>query len=303
MDLDIKKIISNLEKEIKQISDKKSEAEMMNRLKEAAEVYQGEDRVITSEELVKEIKQRPDELKIMSGIKDLDDILSGFRPNQLVVVAAPTKNGKTAFCMFMTAKMKEHSPLWFPFEEGADELAIKFLERGEEVPHFCLPLNNIPANLTWIEQKIIESIVKYNTKIVFIDHLHFIVPFAGERQDLMIGKTMRELKAIAKRWGITIVLISHLKKTKMDRSPDLEDLRDSSFIAQEADTVILLWRQTIRERNEVKTTGNVMVSVQANRRTGKTGNVKLVYKDGQYYPEAWKDQMEVIYEEADAIDD
>jgi replicative DNA helicase len=286
----IQEFIKSLEKELSIAKDKRYEAEMMNRLKEAAKIYQGDDKVITSEELVEDIKIRPEELKIMSGIGGLDSILKGFRPNQLIVIAAPTKNGKTVFCMDLTSKMKEYAPLWFPFEEGADELVIKFIERDEEVPHFCVPQKNLPANLLWLEQKIIEGIVKYNSKIVFIDHLHFIVPFSGERQDLMIGQTMRDLKGMAKRWGITIILIAHLKKTKIDRSPDLEDLRDSSFIAQEADTVILLWRQTTREGGDVVTTNNVNVSVQANRRTGKTGNVKMVYKEGHFYEEAWVDE-------------
>ena len=72
--------------------------------------------------------------------------------------------------------------------------------------------------------------------------------------------------------------------------PDLEDLRDSSFIAQEADTVLMLWRETKRENGEVKITNNVNLSVQANRRTGKTGNVKMVYSDGHFNEQAWQDE-------------
>jgi replicative DNA helicase len=114
-------------------------------------------------------------------------------------------------------------------------------------------------------------------KVEFIDHLHFIVPFSAERQDLRIGETMRALKQLAEKWNVLIILIAHLKKTRVDRAPDLEDLRDSSFIAQESDTVILLWRESIRTGREVVITNNVTVSVQANRRTGKTGNVKMVF--------------------------
>jgi replicative DNA helicase len=114
-------------------------------------------------------------------------------------------------------------------------------------------------------------------KVEFIDHLHFIVPFSAERQDLRIGETMRALKQLAEKWNMLIILIADLKKTRVDRAPDLEDLRDSSFIAQESDTVILLWRESIRTDREVVITDNVTVSVQANRRTGKTGNVKMVF--------------------------
>lgn len=290
----IEKFIENLEKEITETQKDAYDTGTLLRLKEVAKVYQGDDRVITSEELVKEIKTRPPELQMFTGIKSVDDILKGFRPNQLVVLAAPTKNGKTSFAMDITTKMTEHSPLWFPFEEGGDELVIKFLERKETPPQFCLPRENVPYSMEWLEEKIIEGIVKYGSKIVFIDHLHFIVPFSSERQDLKIGETMRALKQIAKRWGICIVLISHLKKTKVDRSPDLEDLRDSSFIAQEADTVIMLWRQSERVKGDIKTTDNVNVSIQANRRTGKTGNIKMKFEDGHFVEYDWsKDDIEL----------
>ena len=121
---------------------------------------------------------------------------------------------------------------------------------------------------------------------MFVDHLHFIVDF-GDNMSVQIGKTMRELKRIAKTWDIVIVLIAHLKKTKVDEQPDLEDLRDSSFIAQEADTVIMLWRQTERQNGQVVITNNVNISVQANRRTGKTGNVKMVFDKGKFLEQDW----------------
>lgn len=273
--------IERLQTEVKTEEEKQ-------RLLEIAKIYDGEDKMILSSELVELIKTRPEELKIMSGIKGLDDILKGFRPSQVVVVAAPTKNGKTSFCMELTTQMKEYCPAWFPLEEGAEELLTKFIERKEEPPIFCTPASYTKIDLNWIENKIIEAIVKYGTKIVFIDHLHFIVPFSAERTDLRIGETMRALKGIAKRWGITIFIIAHLKKTKLESQPELDDLRDSSFIAQEADTVMFLWRQGEKSKDGVQITNNVNLSVQANRRTGGTGNIKLVYDNGRFKEQEWE---------------
>jgi replicative DNA helicase len=130
--------------------------------------------------------------------------------------------------------------------------------------------------------------VKYGSKLFFIDHLHFIVPFNSDRLDTRIGDTMRQLKTIAKKHKVIIVLVAHLKKTEVTIAPTLEDLRDSSFIAQEADTVMMLWRETKRENNEVKITNNTTLSVQANRRTGTTGTVKLTFTDGRFTETDWK---------------
>ncbi len=198
----------------------------------------------------------------------------------------------TSFAIDLTIRLKNENVLWFPFEEPAEELIQKFLDRNEEPPHFMTPRKMLGNTLVWIEKKIIEAKAKYDAKIVFIDHLHFIVPFSEERQDLRIGETMRNLKKLAVKWNMTIFLIAHLKKTRVDNAPDLEDLRDSSFIAQEADTVMMLWRETKRVNGFVEISNNVNLSIQANRRTGKTGNVKLVFENGRFYEKDWKHQSE-----------
>lgn len=289
----IPEFILELEKEIRSTEKEVEDEKALVGLLEVLRDYVGEDKLISSADVALRLKQRPIEHKIMSGFKDLDDILDGFRHKQLIVISAATKSGKTSFCIEMTSQFKDYNPTWLPFEEGADELVQKFLDRGEEPPHFYTPERMAGNTLLWVEKKIIEAKAKFDSKIFFIDHLHFIVPFSQERQDLAIGQAMRELKRMAKQWNVVIFLIAHLKKTKLDTQPDLEDLRDSSFIAQEADTVIMLWRETKREDGKVVITNNVNVSVQANRRTGKTGNAQFVYDKGHFTP-ASKDFDETV---------
>ncbi len=285
---DIKKLIASLQKEARSLKKDEYDNDMLLRLEEMLKEYNGEDRVISSLDLVEAIKNRPPQHRVMTGYKGLDEILDGFRYKQLIVLAAPTKSGKTTFAIELTSRLKDERPLWLPFEEPAEEIIQKFLDRNEPPPLFYVPEKMLGNTMLWIEKKMIEAKAKYNSRIVFIDHLHFIVPFIPERQDLAIGEAMRSLKKLAVKWDMTVVLIAHLKKTKMDTQPDLEDLRDSSFIAQEADTVIMLWRKMERVNGEVQITNNVNVSVQANRRTGKTGNVKMVYENGRFLEQEWR---------------
>lgn len=289
--MNIENIIKKLENEIHETQNGLEEAQSLTRLKEIALKYNGEDKIISFEEIGERIRNQKEEHKIMSGWDGLDDLLKGFRPQQLVVVSALTKSGKTSFLMDLTTRLKDYSPIWFPFEESAEELMRKFIERGENLPHGFTPENIIGSTVEWIESKIVESIAKYNSRIVFIDQLDFIVPMNGDNHALMVGKTMRDLKAIAKKWNIVIFLICHLSKAKMDTQPTLEDLKGSSSIGQEADTVILLWRETKRENGELVITDNVNVSVQANRRVGKTGNIKMVYSNGHFVEADWKDNL------------
>lgn len=295
--MDIDKIIKNLEVEIKETKKGIEEVESLERLKKIAEVYNGEDKIVSFEQIAERIKNAPEEEKIMSGWSGLDDLLKGFRPQQLIVVSAITKSGKTSFLMDMTTKLKEYNPVWFPFEESAEELIRKFIDRNEEPPHGYTPDVLKGSAIDYIETKIIEAIAKYNSKIVFIDQLDFIVPFGGDNHALRVGQAMRDLKAIAKKWNVVIFIICHLVKVKMDTQPTLEDLKGSSSIGQEADTVIILWRETKRENGEVVITNNTNVSVQANRRFGKTGNIKMVYEDGHFYEQDWKHEDDDLFEQ------
>lgn len=283
----INQIINRLQSEITKTQKGLEQAESLERLKVIAKTYEGDDKIISFEEIVERLKVEKEELKIMSGWSGLDILLKGFRLQQLVVISAATKSGKTSLLMDLTTRIREHNPLWFPFEESAEELVRKFIENGQEPPHAYTPANMSGNAITWIETKIIEAIAKFDSKVVFIDHLDFVIPFNSDNHTLRVAQAMRELKALAKKWNVVIFIICHLVKTRMEEQPTLEDLRGSSSIGQEADTVILLWREMKKEKGQVIITDNVNLSVQANRRTGKTGNVKMVYERGKFIEKEW----------------
>jgi replicative DNA helicase len=283
--MNYKDLFKKLETQIK--IEKPDDSEAIQRLKEMGKVYDGEDQIVSSEELIEAVRANMGQDRIMSGFSNLDSHLKGFRPNQLIVLSALTKSGKTSFCMDLTTKLADKNPLWFSFEESADELIEQYIERDQTPPHFVTPKEIPEKTLQWVESKIIEGIAKYNSKIVFIDHLDFIVPFGGDNRSDSIAHTMRELKGIARRWNIVVFLLCHVVKAEMDKQPTLNDLRGSSSIAQEADTVMLLWRETKKEKGEVIITNNVNLSIQAARR-GSPGNIKMVFKDGHFYEEDWQ---------------
>lgn len=288
----INEIIERFEKEQKLTKAKLVDVKGLQRLKDVAKLYDGEDRVVSFSDIAQRLKTAPDELKMLSGWSSLDSLLQGFRLQQVVVVSALTKSGKTSWLMDLTDRLRAYKPVWFPFEESAEELIRKFLERDEEPPQGFTPEVISNSSISWIESKVVEAIAKYDSKVVVIDQLDFIVQMSGDNHSLRVGQAMRDLKAVAKKWNVCIFLICHLVKAKMDTQPTLEDLKGSSSIGQEADTVIMLWREMKKERGQVIITDNVNVSVQANRRTGKTGNVKMKFIKGKFIEEDWVSRAE-----------
>ena len=283
--MEINKLFEKIEQEIRETDDELKRDEEMERILELKKQYRGDDEVISSKDMEEWIKENKKNVKfeVKSKISGLDKIIEGFQEGNLVIVSAPTKQGKTTFCRTLTKNFLDQNvkSLWLSYEEGAEELLEKF---GNEIPLFYLPRIAKKNTLEWIEEKVIESIAKFNTKVLFIDHLHYIVDLEamgkGINTSLYIGSILRNLKRIALKYGIIIVLVSHISKTTIDKPPDLNDLRDSSFIAQESNFVIFLWRQRDKSQEMPVYLNDVLLSVQANRRNGKTGLVKLKYIDG-----------------------
>lgn len=272
----------------KELADKEQQKE---RLLDAMAHYRGSDKIVSSHEIAERLKEAEPVATHPTGVSSLDNLLrGGFRPGQLVVVSAVTGHGKTEFCTFLSSKMSEQKPLWFSYEDGADELVERFVDRNVEVPLFFTPSHLKGNSLTWIEERVVESKVKHGTSIVFIDNLQCLVP-RSQNQAAEYGFTTRELKKMAERWGVTIVLVHHLTKLKAQEIPELNDIKGSSDVAQDASTVILLWRQTGRTEDGVTVTDNVLVDVAKVRR-GKLGKFKMTYNGETYYENNWNQDVE-----------
>jgi replicative DNA helicase len=109
---------------------------------------------------------------------------------------------------------------------------------------FYLPLELKAMDPAWLAERMQEAKLKHDCCIFMIDHLHFLVDMQTQQNlSLNIGAFMRQLKMIALRLKVAIILIAHQKSLAKGSEPSLEDVRDSSFIAQEADNFIVVWRQ------------------------------------------------------------
>ena len=242
--------------------------------------YDAPDKVIPSSLLLKKLDIIGNKTKTYTtGFYKFDDITGGFDEEELVVLSGITGNGKTLFARTLTYKfaLNTESPcLWFSYEESPLSLLQKF--HRNNVPLFYLPKKNVDTQMSWIEKRIIESSVKYKTKIVFIDHLHFLIPMKFVlNTSILIGGIMRELKKICVRNKVVIFIIAHTQKVAQTEVPDLSQVRDSSFIAQESDKVIFIKRHGRKVEDRMEFDNNNSVYVLKNRKNGKLGTIPFYY--------------------------
>lgn len=281
-------------------------AEGLVRLQQIMQAYDGEYKLIWSDELLKEIQDRPKPTPYNLGIPLLDELTQGFRDQQLITIAAHSKHGKTAFGLFIMEQLEGLNPLMIPLEQSNEELVEQRSSNGWSVPKFLSP-RNLAARVTtdWIEERVVEGIAKYDTKLVLIDHLGYINDMSGEykRENLAyrIEKVMQSLKNIAKKWNVVIVLLVHIVKADEGKPPSLEDLKGSQSILGESDKVIMLWRKNELKKKIRVYSNKTMVSVLANRRTGRNGNVGLEFniKTGRFEQQnGWVESMVKSAEQA-----
>ena len=112
-----------------------------------------------------------------------------------------------------------------------------------------------------------------DTKIIFLDHLSILLSGLDGDERRMIDSTMTKLRSLVERTGITLFLVSHLRRTTTDVNHEegarvtLGQLRGSAAIAQLSDACIALERDQQSGSTDDATT----VRVLKNRYSGEVG--------------------------------
>lgn len=209
--------------------------------------YSGPDRVISSREFWEEEDKKPViERSYKSGIPSLDQATEGFETGEVWVVSGPPKHGKTLLCDTIGRNFIQNGTncLWFSFEVTPKKFLAKYKAPGSPIVY--IPRERTANNLEWLETKVHEAKLKYECRAVFIDHLHFIADLNQlmKNSSIYIGGVMRFLKQeIALKHNVCVFLVAHLGKITFNNEPEESDIRDSSFVSQEADGTIMVYRR------------------------------------------------------------
>lgn len=279
--------------------------------------YQGDDRVVSSHELADELGNSKANAKLNTGVEPLDRILDGVEAGELIIVTGPTGEGKTTLLTTITQHMVKQGDLcqWFTLEVTPKQFLSKI--NAKELPVFYMPHNHIEYAdqdyvkeweakhrrkyevIDWIEDRIVEMKVKYETedkhlKAVFIDHLHAIFSIArfnNQNLSLEIGDLIQKVKDIALLHDITIFMIAHCKDIPDNTNREIrkEDIRDSGMISRIADSILGVWRipnsddGTKRRKQPIGEDDNkAKIAIFKNRRTGKLGFFTAYHTNHSY---------------------
>lgn len=231
--------------------------------------------------------EQSDTLK--TGIEELDQITGGMNPEDLVIVAARPGMGKTEFSLKVAEGVarselpgsdKKRGVLIFSMEmsslqvaersiAGAGNMSVSILRNparmddegwGRVSRGICelsgLDVWVVDASKLSVEQ--VRSISERHKQehpslsLILVDYLGLIEKPKADRNDLAIAHISGSLKAMAKDLRTTVMSLSQLSRDvekRPNKRPVNADLRDSGSIEQDADSIIMLYREAVYDEN------------------------------------------------------
>jgi replicative DNA helicase len=250
---------------------------------------------------------------IPSGFYDLDEILGGFNPGEMTVIAARPAMGKTAFVLNLIDHSASHhcealarypAVLFFSLEMGQAQIVQRMLcakagveahrvRNGRLADREWSDLQEAAGALTrtkvFIDDTPGLSILALRSRarrvkaehgldLIVIDYLQLLSAKAENRQQ-EISVISRSLKEISRELEVPVITLSQLSRSvesREEKRPQLSDLRESGSIEQDADVVMMLYRPEYYFPTE-EHRGKAEVLV-VKHRNGATGTISLQFQ-------------------------
>lgn len=244
-----------------------------------------------------------------TGFFEMDYMLNGLNPSDLIIIAGRPAMGKTAFALnLLTGFAKENSEkkaMIFSLEMGEQQLFNRFLSMEGEISNNILKqgiLNDENAqkvgigmsNIGQCSIKIVNEPILTPAKLrtianlekrlhgldfIVIDYLQLMYSSnKSMNKQQEVSEISRELKLIARELDIPIVALSQLSRSlenRADKRPMLSDLRESGAIEQDADIVIFLYRDEYYNPQSPDI-GKAEIII-AKHRNGAVGTIKMKF--------------------------
>ncbi len=248
-----------------------------------------------------------DLLGLSTGFVDLDRMLAGLRPSNLVIVAARPGMGKSSLALGMaiTAAMAGEPVAIFSLEMSKEELAQRILSSVAKVDSKKLATGQLgdlwprvvdaagkmykapiflddsaAVSVTDIRAKCRRMKRRQGLSLIVVDYLQLMQASKAENRQQEISEISRNLKNLARELEVPIIACSQLSRaveSREDRRPRLSDLRESGAIEQDADVVMFIYRHEYYHPEDQEKRGIAEINV-AKHRAGPLGHVELTFQ-------------------------
>jgi len=294
---EVQRVIDSAEQMVFSLA-KGTVAEEFSHIKDVLEAYYGH--------LTELINNKEGSKGIPTYFKLLDNYILGLKPGTLFLVGARPGMGKTSFIMNIgveIAKRTKKAVAVFSLEMSKGQLVERMIAsealvdsrrlqngqfEGDDLSKIAMASTALAQTDIYIDDTTSITVTNMRAKlrriknlgVVLVDYLQLMK--SDRRVDnrvLEIGEISRGLKILSKDLNVPVIVCTQLNREaekggeKTKRRPQLSDLRDSGAIEQDADVVVLLYRDEYYDENsDAKNQVEVIV---AQNRYGATGKVIL----------------------------
>lgn len=232
---------------------------------------------------------------IKTGLASLDATTGGLKPGNVIIVAGRPSMGKTALGLNLVAHMADHGSNVMVFSLEMTKIAVAqrlihaHARRGRdgdiaELSRAATEIKEWPLYI--VEQsmltadKMVSIAENYSPKpdVILIDYLQLMWESScKESRYQQVTLISRKIKAAAMKLNVPIILISQLNRgveQRTNKRPMMSDLRDSGAIEQDADIILLLYREKYYKPESDIDYAEVTIG---KNREGETGFFKLAW--------------------------
>jgi replicative DNA helicase len=161
----------------------------------------------------------------------------------------------------------------------------------QELKNMKILIDDTPGlNLLEMQTKVRQILrEEKGIKLIVVDYLQLLMEnrtFQTRQEE--VSNISRQLKNLARELQVSIICLSQLSRVverREDKRPIMSDLRESGAIEQDADLILLLYRERYyfpspeeKEDHGVKPTAEVMEIIIAKHRNGPIGNIKVIFE-------------------------
>jgi replicative DNA helicase len=247
---------------------------------------------------------------VPTGFVDLDEMTRGLQGGDLIIVAARPSMGKTSLVLNIAqyvATQPEHAVGFFSLEMSKESLFLRLLTAeaqvdghrllsgaigGKDYGRISHALETLSSMKLFIDDTANVGVLEMRAKsrrlqsehglsLLIVDYIQLMSGRGRfENRTLELAAISRSLKGLAKELNVPIIVLSQLSRapeSRSDHRPQLSDLRESGALEQDADVVVLIYRDDVYNKDPNSPDAGTAELILAKQRNGPTGTVRLAF--------------------------
>ncbi len=300
-DITVETALDSAEKAVFSVSERRLTSDLQPIQKVLSDYY----------DRVGDLASRDDEMYgVPTNFRDLDELLGGLQPSDLLIIAGRPGQGKTSFMLSVAknaARIHKRHIAIFSMEMSNEQLVQRLISQETGIDSQRLRLGKLQDNEWDLFAEAVEALgqtriflddtpsisptqmrakcrrlhLEHRLDLIIVDYLQLMRgDYRTDNRVQEVSFISRNLKALARELNVPVLAAAQLSRAveqRADKRPVLSDLRESGSLEQDSDIVMFIYREDKDKEDSIMK--NVAEIIVSKHRNGPTGSVQLVFRE------------------------